>query len=412
MTVSMSKRSSFILAGIAALALIVTLGLWEKNVGAEKSEEASLRPVAIALAEIIPISNTITLSGEFRPFQEVDVHAKVAGYIRKIYVDVGDHVKTGQTLAILEVPELDAQLQGADAAIRRSKDAVRRVKGDLDRAESMHHATHLDYARLKQASDARPGLIAEQELDNAMAKDKEGEAQISADEAALSEAQNQLDVSFAEQRQLSAMSDYARIVAPFNGVITKRGADTGALVQAGTSSNAQALPVVSVAQTDLFRLTLPVPESAVPMIRLGTTVTVHVQALNRDFEGKVARFADAVNQETRTMHTEVDVHNTDGSIIEGMYAEVELTLAKKVNALGVPIQAVNRNGSEATVLTVNSQDRIEEHAVRLGIEGVNQVEIISGLNPKDRVVIGSRSDFRPGDHVNPKAVAENKEAQY
>ncbi len=408
----MSKRSSFILVGIAALALIVILGLWEKNVGAEKSEETSLRPVAIALAEITPISNTITLSGEFRPFQEVDVHAKVAGYIRKIYVDVGDHVKTGQTLAILEVPELDAQLQGADAAIRRSKDAVRRVKGDLDRAESMHHATHLDYARLKQASEARPGLIAEQELDNAMAKDKEGEAQISADEAALSEAQNQLDVSFAEQRQLSAMSDYARIVAPFNGVITKRGADTGALVQAGTSSNAQALPVVSVAQTDLFRLTLPVPESAVPMIRLGTTVTVHVQALNRDFEGKVARFADAVNQETRTMHTEVDVHNTDGSIIEGMYAEVELTLAKKVNALGVPIQAVNRNGSEATVLTVNSQDRIEEHAVRLGIEGVNQVEIISGLNPKDRVVIGSRSDFRPGDHVNPKAVAENKEAQY
>ena len=282
----------------------------------------------------------------------------------------------------------------------------------MDRAESLHQATHLDYARLKQASEARPGLIAEQELDNAMAKDKEGEAQISADEAALSEAQNQLDVSFAEQKQLSAMSDYARIVAPFNGVITKRGADTGALVQAGTSSNAQALPVVSVAQTDLFRLTLPVPESAVPMIRLGTTVTVHVQALNRDFEGKVARFADAVNQETRTMHTEVDVHNTDGSIVEGMYAEVELTLAKKVNALAVPIQAVNRNGSEATVLTVNSQDRIEERAVRLGMEGGNQVEVISGLNPKDRVVIGSRSDFRPGDHVNPKAVAENKEAQY
>ncbi len=408
----MSKRSSLIVVGIAALALIVILGLWEKNVGAEKSGEASPRPVAIALAELTPISNTVTLSGEFRPFQEVDVHAKVAGYIRKIYVDVGDHVKTGQTLAVLEVPELDAQLQGADAAIRRSKDAVRRAKSDLDRAGSLHQATHLDYARLKQASEARPGLIAEQELDNAMAKDKEGEAQISADEAALSEAQNQLDVSFAEQKQLSAMSDYARIVAPFNGVITKRGADTGALVQAGTSSNAQALPVVSVAQTDLFRLTLPVPESAVPTIRLGTSVTVHVQALNRDFEGKVARFADAVNQETRTMHTEVDVHNADGSIVEGMYAEVELTLAKKINALAVPIQAVNRNGSEPTVLIVNSEERIEERAVRLGMEGGNYVEVISGLNPKDRVVIGSRSDFRPGDHVNPKAVAENKEAQY
>jgi RND family efflux transporter MFP subunit len=408
----MRKRSSLIVIGMTALALIVILRLWGKNARTEKSDETSIRPVAIALAEFTPISNTVTLSGEFRPFQEVDVHAKVAGYIRKIYVDVGDHVKTGQTLAILEVPELDAQLQGADAAIRRSKDAVRRAKGDLDRAESMHHATHLDYARLKQASEARPGLIAEQELDNAMAKDKEGEAQISADEAALSEAQNQLDVSFAEQKQLSAMSDYARIVAPFNGVITKRGADTGALVQAGTSSNAQAQPVVSVAQTDLFRLTLPVPESAVPMIRLGTTVTVHVQALNRDFEGKVARFADAVNQETRTMHTEVDVHNADGTIVGGMYAEVALTLAKKVNVLAVPIQAVNRNGSETTVLLVNSQDRLEERAVGLGMEGVNQVEIVSGLDPKDRVVIGSRGDFRPGDQVAPKAIAENKEAQY
>ncbi len=188
--------------------------------------------------------------------------------------------------------------------------------------------------------------------------------------------------------------------------------DTGALVQAGTNSNTQALPVVSVAQTDLFRLTLPVPESAVPMIRLGTTVTVHVQALNRDFEGKVARFADAVNQETRTMHTEVDVHNANGTIVEGMYAEVKLTLAKKDNALAVPIQAVNRNGSETTVLVVNSQDRIEERDVRLGMEGANQVEVVSGLNPKDRVVIGSRSDFRPGDRVNPKVIAENKEAQY
>jgi len=409
--VNMRKRS-FILLGIVVLALLVILGLWGKNAGAAKSDEGSPRPVAVALAELAPISNTVTLSGEFRPFQEVDVHARVAGYVRKIYVDVGDHVKTGQTLAILEVPELDAQLQGAAAAARRSKDAVRRAKGDLDRAESMHQATHLDYARLKQASDGRPGLIAEQELDNAMAKDKEGEAQISSAEAALSEAQNQLDVAFAEQKQLGAMSGYARIVAPFDGVITKRGADTGALVQAGTSSNAQAQPVVSVAQTDLFRLTLPVPESAVPMIRLGTTVTVHVQALNRDFEGKVARFADAVNQETRTMHTEVDVHNANGTIVEGMYAEVALTLAKKVDVLTVPIQAVNRNGSETTVLIVNSQDRIEERAVRLGMEGINKVEVVSGLNPKDRVVIGSRGDFRPGDQVQPKAIAEDKEARY
>jgi RND family efflux transporter MFP subunit len=327
-------------------------------------------------------------------------------------VDVGDRVKAGQTLAVLEIPELSAQLQGADAAVRRARDAIRRAQGDLDRARSLHAATHLDYNRLKDASAARPGLIAEQELDDAMAKDKEGEAQISADEAALSEAQNQLDEAVASQSQLSAMSDYTRIVAPFTGVITRRNVDTGALVQAGTNSNTQALPVVNVAETDLFRLTLPVPESAVPTVRLGSIVTVRVPSLNRNFEGKVSRFAEDLNQETRTMHTEVDVPNKNGSIVAGMYAEVNLTLERKAAVLAVPIQAVTRNGDQASVLVVNAQDRIEERKVQLGLEGANQVEVVSGLAPNERVVVGSRSEFRPGDLVAPKVVAENHEDKF
>jgi RND family efflux transporter MFP subunit len=249
-------------------------------------------------------------------------------------------------------------------------------------------------------------------LDDAQAKDKEGEAQIASDEAALSEAQNQLGVAVAEQKQLSAMSDYTRIVAPFNGVVTRRNVDNGALVQAGTNSNIQALPVVSVAETDLFRLTLPVPESAVPMVRLGTTVTVHVSSLNRDFEGKVSRFSDSVNQETRTMHTEVDVPNKNGSIVEGMYAEVNLSLATKQDALVVPTQAVTRDGPRASVLVVNSQDRVEEREVKIGMEGADQLEIVSGLSQNERVVVGSRNQFRAGDLVLPKITAENQEEKF
>ena len=358
------------------------------------------------------ISNTLTVSGEFVPFQEVDVHAKVAGYIRNIYVDVGDHVKRGQTLAVLEVPELSAQLQGSEAAVERAKNAIRRARGDLARAQSSHEADHLDYTRLKEASDERPGLIAQQELDDAQAKDKETEAQISAQEAALSEAQSQLDVAKAEQAQYTAMADYTRIVAPFDGVITKRYVDTGSLVQAGTSSNTQSLPVVTVAENSLFRLTVPVPESAVPSIRMGSTVTVHVSALNRDFDGKVSRFADAVNQDTRTMHTEIDVPNKNGSLVPGMYADVTLVLNHKNSVLAVPIQAVVRNGSEASVLVVNPQDRIEERTVKLGLEGSNNVEVVSGLSINDRVVVGSRAEFRAGDLVNPKLMAENQEDKF
>jgi RND family efflux transporter MFP subunit len=405
------KHVAWSAAGLL-LCFAALFALTGHKVKASQTEDSSVQPAAVVLAERRPIVNSITLSGEFRPFQEVDVHAKVAGYIRKIYVDVGDHVRAGRTLAVLEVPELNAQLQGADAAIRRAKDAIRRAKGDLDRAESLHAATHLDYSRLKQASSARPGLIAEQELDDAQAKDKEGEAQIAVEEAALSEAQNQLDVAVAEQKQLSAMSDYTRIVAPFSGVITRRYVDTGALVQAGTNSNTQALPVVSVAETDLFRLTLPVPESAVPTIRLGSTVAVHVSALNRNFAGKVSRYADAVNQETRTMHTEVDVPNKDGSIIQGMYAQVNLTLQRKDSVLSVPVQAVTRNGSQASVLVVNPHNRIEERQVELGLEGANQVEITSGLEANEMVIVGSRAEFHAGDIVAPRIMAEPKEEKF
>ena len=405
------KRTYLIAAGALALVILaVFFRMFEKNVRAEPTEE--ITPAAVAIVKRAPISNKITLSGDFVPFQEVDVHAKVSGYIRKLSVDVGDHVKTGQLIAVLEVPELNAQLQGAEAAARRSEDSVRRAKSDLSRAQSLYVATHLDYTRLKQASDARPGLIAQQELDDGEAKDKEAEGQVSADEAAFSEAQNQLGVAIADQKQFSAMSDYTRIVAPFDGVITRRNVDTGALVQAGTGSNAQGLPVVSVAQTDLFRLTLPVPESAVPSIHLGTTVTVHVQALNRDFEGKVARFSDALDQQTRTMHTEVDVRNKDGSLVQGMYAEVALNLTNTQSGLAVPIQAITRNGSKATVLVVNSQDRIEAHEVELGIEGANNVQILSGLNANDRVVVGSPGDFQAGQHVAPKMIADGGEAQF
>ncbi len=408
-TMKIERHHFLIVTVVLILSGAAWLGLADRRARASQPTDSSVQPVAVILAVRKPLASSVTLSGEFRPFQEVDVHAKVAGYIRKIYVDVGDRVKTGQTLAILEVPELNAQLQGADAAVRRARDAIRRAKGDMDRGESLHAATHLDYNRLKQASEARPGLIAEQELDDAQAKDKEGEAQIASDEAALSEARNQLDISLAEQKRLSAMSDYTRITAPFAGIVTRRYVDTGALVQAGTNSNTQALPVVSVAETDLFRLTLPVPESAVPLIRLGSTVTVRVSALDRNFEGKVSRFADAVNQETRTMHTEVDVPNKDGSIVEGMYADVNLTLARKASVLAVPVQAVTRNGEHTSVLIVNRQDRIEEREVKLGLEGANEIEIVSGVSPNERVMVGSRGEFNPGDVVAPKIVAENKD---
>jgi RND family efflux transporter MFP subunit len=332
------------------------------------------------------------------------VHAKVAGYIRKIYVDVGDHVKPGQTLAVLEVPELQAQLGGADAALRAAQEQIRRAQGDVQRAQSAHAAAHSAYTRLKQAADSRAGLVAQQEVDDAQAKDLGSEGQVASAEAELSSAKQQMEVAQANQKQYAALSNYTQITAPFAGVITNRFADTGALVAAGTSSSTQAIPVVRLAQVSVLRLVLPIPESVAAQIHLGDVVNVRVQALDRDLLGKVSRFADSLDMQTRTMVTEIDVENRDGRLMPGMYTETKLSLRERRNALTVPLEAVARNADDATVLVLNAQNKIEERHIRLGAEDNERVEVASGLSENERVIIGNRSQFRVGELVQPREI--------
>ena len=360
---------------------------------------------AVARVERYTIANTLKISGEFKPFQDVDVHAKVAGYIKTIYVDVGSHVKQGHTLAILEVPELAAQLAGADAAVRRAGEEISRAQGDVERAKSSHAATHLAFKRLSDAAKTREGLVAQQELDDAQAKDLESEAQVSSAKAAYSAAQQELQVAEANQKQVAALSDYTRITAPFAGVITMRYADTGALVAAGTSSSTQATPVVRLAQVSVLRLVLPIPESVAAQIHLQDPVRVHVEALNQDIQGRVSRFADSLDVQTRTMETEIDCDNRDGRLMPGMYTESEISLGQKRNTLALPLEAVVRNGDDATVLAVNSQNVLDERHIKLGLEDNSRVEVLSGLSEGDRVVIGNRSQFRGGQRIQPKLVS-------
>src|SRR5262245_13866602 len=365
---------------------------------------------AVARVQRGPMDSTLAIAGEFKPFQDVEVHAKVAGYIQKIYVDVGDHVKQGQTLAILGVPELAAQLTGADAALRRAKEEIRREQGDVQRAESAHAAAHSMYVRLKQASDQQKGLVAQQEVDDAQAKDLETEAQVSSAQAALSAAEQQVEVSVANQKQYGAMSNYTRIVAPFTGVVTMRYADTGSLVASGTSSSTQAIPVVRIAQVSKLRLVLPIPESLAAQIHLGDPVNVRVQALGEEIAGKISRFADSLDLETRTMQTEIDFDNRQGRLMPGMYAETRLLLARRPNTLSLPLEAVTQNAGAATVLMVTPESTVVERKITLGLEGKSRVEVLSGLIEGDRVVVGNRSQFHDGEKVEPKEVAPQASA--
>jgi RND family efflux transporter MFP subunit len=389
----------------AAFLLWMWIGRSSSEADAPGNPSAGTEDVTAAVARVErrSIGDALTVAGEFKPFQDVDVHAKVAGYIKTIYVDVGTHVKEGQTLAVLEVPELAAQLAGADAAVRRATEEIGRAQGDLARARSTHSAAHSAYQRLSDASKTKEGLVAQQELDDAQAKDLEAEAQVSSAKSALSAAEQELEVSQANQKQFSALSDYTRITAPYAGVVTVRYSDTGALVAAGTSSSTQAMPVVRLAQISVLRLVLPIPESIAGTIRIGDPVKVHVQALNEDVVGKVTRFADSLDPQTRTMHTEIDFQNANGKLLPGMYVEATLSQIAKRDVLTVPLEAVEMTGTaEGSVLLLNPQNMLEERKVHFGQEGSTRIEVVSGLNEGDRIVVGSRSSFRSGMRVKPK----------
>ncbi len=404
----MSRKSLWM-----AIAILSVGGLlawrWVGRTSSEADDsqpaESAATQVAVAQVERRQFGNTLTIAGEFKPFQDVEVHAKVAGYIRKINVDVGDHVLEAQVLAVLEIPELAAELSGADAAVRRSEEEIHRAQSDVDRAQSSHAATHSGYTRLKQASDSRAGLVAQQEIDDSQAKDLESEAQVSSAKAQLSAARQQLEVAQANQKQYHALANYARITAPFAGVITARLADTGALIQGGTSASSGAGPVVRLAEVSKLRLVLPVPESMASQIHIGDPVKARVQALNQEFQGKVSRFSDSLDRQTRTMETEIDFPNKDGRLIPGMYAEAVLAFAKTADELCIPTEAVTRDNNTATVLAVNKKNVIEERQIKLGLEGESYVQVLSGLSEGDRVVIGARSQFRPGQKVQPKEIS-------
>jgi RND family efflux transporter MFP subunit len=391
-------------AAILLLAMATVSSCSRREVSAKTNEPAAVT-VGTAVVKEHPVAQHLTLSSELVPFQEIDVYAKEAGYVKQLNVDYGSHVRKGQIMAVLEVPELEAQLQQDQAAIHAQTDEVTRAGHEVDRVRAQHNVAHLQYERLAGVAKTKPGLVAQQEVDDAQGKDLAVESQLAGAEGAYEAAQSQLAVAKAKLAHDQAMYDYSKITAPFDGVVTQRYANLGALMQAGTTST-QATPLVRLSDENLYRLVIPVPESYVKYIRIGDPVDVRVPSLDRTLKGKVTRFSVDVNGSTRTMHTEVDVPNPNGQLVPGVYAEAVLTLNQRGNALVIPLQAINREGDATSVDVVSPDGRIESRPVKLGIQTPNYAEITSGLSAGEQVIVSDRSALKPGETVKAKPVAE------
>ena len=355
-----------------ALAVLCTSACSRK---AEASLSEASPTVAVVRAERGDLSDAMTLQAEIHPYQDIMVHAKVAGFVKTISVDIGDRVKAGSAIATLEVPE--------------ASDELARSKAVEERAKADEKIARLSYERLVSVNKSQPNLVAQQDIDDA-------EAKAGAAAAAY-------DSAKADADRDQTLVDYTVITAPFDGIITKRFADPGALVQAGTSSSTQAMPLVELAQDSRLRIWFPVPEAETPQVKIGQAVTVRVAALGQSIEGHIVRTSGMIDHSTRTMTTEVDVENPNGLLTPGMYASIDLPLLRAKSVVEIPLQAVTGE-VDPKVWVVNASNHVEERSVSLGIRTADKVEVKTGIVAGDQVIVGDRSTLEAGLLVNPKVV--------
>ena len=359
-------------------------------------------PVPVVAVARASLSNDLVLSAEFTPFQNVDVMAKVAGFVKQINVDLGDHVRQGQVLATLDVPELQDELAKANAQLLAAQANITTATSAIARSQATSNMSHLSFTRIQGVSKSEPGLVPQQDIDLAQAHDLESQASLAGAESALQAARQSSAQAVAERDRAGAMLQYAVIRAPFTGVITKRYANTGSMIQAGTASQTQAMPLVQLAQDNVLRLTLPVPVTDVGGIHIGEPVDINIAALGKTLRGTVTRFSDNVQMSTRTMDTEVDLPNNDGTLVPGMYAEAHLHMAARPDVLSAPIDAVDGLGTASQHAYIVRDGRLFLVSVTTGIQTAERVEILGGVKQGDLLVVGRHTGLSDGQRVEPR----------
>jgi RND family efflux transporter MFP subunit len=357
--------------GVGAIVVAVLL-LTSKPGKATASNNAPAAPtVAVVKVTREDLAREMKISAEFRPYTEVELHAKVSGYLRDINVDFGDEVKAGQLLATIEIPELQDELDNATATEQK--------------AEADYKNAHLVYTRLLEVNKGHPNLVAQEQLDAAESHDADTAAAIAAAKADVGKYQT--------------LMAYTKITAPFDGVVTRRYTDPGAMIQTGTAS--QAMPLLRLSDNYRLRLDFPVSVDYVQDVHIGDPVDVRVDSLGgRTFTGKISRFTRRVDETTRTMIAEMEMDNPKLELIPGMYASVVLKADERPHAIAIPTEAIT--AGKTTVDVVNANNEVEQRTVTLGLETPTKYEVLSGVKEGELVVIGDASQIKPGEKVEPK----------
>jgi RND family efflux transporter MFP subunit len=360
--------------------------------------EAEQRPIVeVATARAAASRSDLDLPGDMQAMVDSPVFARVDGYLRTRLVDYGDHVKAGQLLAEIETPELDQQINQTRATLSQSQAALNEFQADLDLSKANLNMADLTVKRWRRLS--KGGVVARQEADQKEADFAVGEAQVARAQASIATGQETVRANQANVHRLEEMKVFARITAPFDGVITARNVDIGTLVNSGNGGAAREL--FHIAQIDVMRIFVNVPQTYVGSIHAGETAELRVQELpGQVFAAKVARIANALDPNSRAMITVLEVPNPRGILMPGMYAEVRFSTGRLSPAVIVPGDTLTTGRQGPRVAVVGSDHRVHFRPIRIGQDLGSELEVVSGLSPGEVVIAN------PSDSVRENALVE------
>src|SRR6266403_2602244 len=397
--------------------IVVVVGLGAGGIVAERHLGASPTPANLTKADSVPlvelvrpsrvtVAQRLQTNATLEAFEEADLFAKVSGYLSDVRVDIGDHVKAGEVLAVIDVPEMEQELAETKAQLESKQSSLELARRQLD-----HYKANITLQnallRRREELGAEGHFVSDRTLDEVRAGAEIAKADLSVAEANRALAANQVDVAAATVERIKALLAYKQIVAPFDGVVARRLVNRGDLVQVATTATRttpSAGSLFTVQRIDTIRVFCDVPENDVPHVHIGDQAIVKPSGFDGEpFSGKVTRFSLRLDPETRNMRTEIDLPNPDERLYPGTYAEVSLEMDQRPDALTVPAVAVGSDGDGDFVYTI-TDSRISRLGVKIGSTDNGRVEVTAGLSEETPVVATIKSAPPPGTAVQPPMV--------
>ena len=334
-----------------------------------ETEQLAIPSVSVVQPKKTAPSQEVVLPANVQPYISSPIFARTNGYLKRWYVDIGAHVKKGQLLAEIETPEVDQQLQQARA--------------NLSTAEANLHLAEITANRYQGL--LKSDSVAQQDTDNAVGTYNADKAVVAADQANV--------------RQLEQLQGFEKIYAPFDGVITVRNTDIGALINSGSAGGTQTA-LFQIAQPGVLRVYVNVPEAYSQAAKVGLTADLVLSEFpGKRFQGKLVRTADSIDPATRTLLVEVDVPNPSGTLLSGAYAELHLKLPNTVSTFTLPVNTLMFRQEGLRVVAVKDGRHAELKQITLGHDYGNEVEVIAGLDGSESIIVNPPDSIEAGQEV-------------